>query len=115
MRLSRRLLSNWPLGQSQPIPYAVTGSKPYKTFDPKDLKRSSAYSLLISTVVPRPIALISSISSTGIVNCAPFSYFNVMCHDPPILVVGLNLLPSRSGENVKKDTLVNIEQTSIHI
>ncbi len=64
--------------------------------------------MLISTVVPRPIALISSQSVEGHLNCAPYSYFNTVCHDPPLMVVGINL-NVRSG--TKKDTLNNIEQT----
>ena len=67
--------------------------------------------MLISTVVPRPIALISSQSVDGHLNCAPYSYFNTVCHDPPLMVVGINL-NVRSG--TKKDTLNNIEQTGPH-
>ena len=71
-------------------------------------KGGGVYGLLISTVVPRPIALISSLSADGVLNCAPYSYFNTVCHDPPLIVVGINL-NVRAG--AKKDSLNNIEQT----
>jgi hypothetical protein len=96
----------WIAGENQPLPFAKGTWKGY-SFD--DLKKAgSAYSLLISTVVPRPIALISSQNADGQLNCAPYSYFNTVCHDPPLIVVGINL----NGRTVtKKDTLNNIEQT----
>lgn len=63
-----------------------------------------AYPFFISAIVPRPIALVSTVNATGVVNVAPFSYFNVMCHSPPILVFSVNLNSKRE----EKDTLVNI-------
>jgi flavin reductase (DIM6/NTAB) family NADH-FMN oxidoreductase RutF len=58
-------------------------------------------------VVPRPIALTSTLSSSGIRNVAPFSYFNIVAHDPPTIVIGI----CKSPNGNKKDTLVNIEET----
>lgn len=99
--------SIWKVGENQPLPY--DGKWRHYTFD--ELRASGgAYSFLISTVVPRPIALITSQSSAGVLNCAPYSYFNVMCHDPPLVVVGMNL-NVRAG--TKKDTLNNVEETGI--
>ena len=48
-----------------------------------------AYPILASLVVPRPIALVTTISTEGKVNAAPFSFFNVLGADPPILAVEL--------------------------
>ncbi|KAK5173987.1 uncharacterized protein LTR77_001066 [Saxophila tyrrhenica] len=45
------------------------------------------YKLMISSTVPRPIALLSSMSSTGVQNVAPFSYFQAVCADPPLYSV----------------------------
>jgi len=99
-------LKKWVPGENQPIPFQQGG---WKSYTSSELKKSGgAYGLLISTVVPRPIALISSQSVDGHLNCAPYSYFNTVCHDPPLMVVGINL-NVRSG--TKKDTLNNIEQT----
>ena len=51
------------------------------------LDRPVRYKLLTSLVVPRPIALVTTISEGGVVNAAPFSYFNVLGEDPPILII----------------------------
>mmetsp|Transcript_432 Transcript_432/g.614 ORF Transcript_432/g.614 Transcript_432/m.614 type:complete len:184 (+) Transcript_432:2249-2800(+) len=81
----------------------------WKTFSPDDLGRAQRYGLCISSVVPRPVGVLSTISSKegdGIVNCAPYSYTSLAAHDPPIVTHGICL----SGGK-KKDTLANIEVT----
>jgi flavin reductase (DIM6/NTAB) family NADH-FMN oxidoreductase RutF len=72
--------------------------------NPNDLSRLDKYRLLISTLVPRPIALISTISEDGILNAAPFSFFGGLSSTPPLLGVSIS---NRRGE--KKDTVRNIE------
>ncbi len=74
--------------------------------DPADLDGRELYFLLTSCVVPRPIAWVTTCSTEGIVNAAPFSFFNGVSSDPPILSIAIG---RRRGE--KKDTLVNIEGT----
>lgn len=64
--------------------------------------------ILIGAVVPRPIALVSSVSAEGIRNLAPFSFFNAVCTDPP--VVCFAAARPAAGKR-KKDTLANIEAT----
>ena len=63
--------------------------------------------VLTGVVVPRPIALVSTVSPEGVVNLAPFSFFNAIAYDPPTLVLGI----SRSAGWKAKDTLANIEAT----
>lgn len=70
-----------------------------------DLSPAIQYKLLSSTVVPRPIALITTLSSNGQHNAAPFSYFNVMGENPPVLIVALE---SKRETDELKDTTVNI-------
>jgi flavin reductase (DIM6/NTAB) family NADH-FMN oxidoreductase RutF len=75
-----------------------------------DLDRSApglGYKLLASTVTPRPIAWVTTRSPGGVVNAAPFSFFNAMGGDPPTLVLGLMAGPR--GEY--KDTARNILDT----
>lgn len=82
--------------------------------DPSTLERREVYKLLIGSVVPRPIAWVSTISPEGDLNLAPFSYFNVACADPPTLL----FCPNRRADGSKKDTLLNVEATGefvIHI
>lgn len=63
--------------------------------------------VLTGVVVPRPIAFVSTVSEDGIVNLAPFSFFNAVAYSPPTLVLGI----SRQADWKEKDTLSNIEAT----
>lgn len=72
----------------------------------KDRPMFNNYSLLVSGILPRPIGFISTLSSSGEANLAPFSYFQVVDHDPPVFVVGFS---GREGR--PKDTLRNLEET----
>ncbi len=54
--------------------------------------------LLLNTVVPRPIALVTTCDSNGTVNAAPFSYFNVMSAHPPLIAIGIDAIPIRQTE-----------------
>ncbi len=74
--------------------------------DPAGLAKREAYGLLISTIVPRPIAWISSLAADGTPNLAPFSFFMGVTSKPPTLAVAIG---RRSG--VPKDTACNILQT----
>jgi flavin reductase (DIM6/NTAB) family NADH-FMN oxidoreductase RutF len=71
-----------------------------------ELTPAQRYKLLVALVVPRPIAWISSLSASGSVNLAPFSFFNVFCEDPPLIMVGINRRP----DGRMKDTIANIER-----
>lgn len=75
-------------------------------FDFAKLGEKDRYKVLSFTVVPRPIAWVVTLSGSGRVNAAPFSFFNVMCSDPPIVTLGI----SASGGHCK-DTLRHIEET----
>lgn len=58
-------------------------------FDMRALPMAVRYKILNSTVTPRPIAWITSLSSDGVVNAAPYSFFNVVGVEPPLVVLGL--------------------------
>ena len=72
--------------------------------DVNALPAAAQYKLICSTVIPRPIALVTSWSEQGGDNAAPFSYFNAMGEDPPILMISINRL--KDGQ--LKDTAANI-------
>jgi flavin reductase (DIM6/NTAB) family NADH-FMN oxidoreductase RutF len=76
-----------------------------------DLEASpgSAYKLLVGLVAPRPIALITSMDEDGRLNAAPFSAYNYLCTDPPIIGVGVTNRPNEPF--VPKDTARNIRRT----
>lgn len=78
--------------------------------DPNDTSGRDLYRLMISTVLPRPIAWISTRSADGQVNVAPFSYFQIVGSRPPMVSVCIGVRKWQ-GEVVKKDTLRNIEDT----
>ncbi len=67
--------------------------------------------VLTGVVVPRPIAFVSSISSDGLINLAPYSFFNVVAYDPPTLIFS----SSRHAPDKRKDTLANIESTGEYV
>jgi flavin reductase (DIM6/NTAB) family NADH-FMN oxidoreductase RutF len=76
--------------------------------DPLSLPWKSVYKILIGSVVPRPIGWISSIDPEGHANLAPFSFFNVVCANPPHIL----FCPMIRGTDQKpKDTLRNIRST----
>ncbi len=65
------------------------------------------YKMLISTVLPRPIALVTTMNAERRVNAAPFSFFNAVSGNPPVIAIGIN--ERASGGN--KDTLENVRHT----
>lgn len=71
------------------------------------ISEQERYKLLCATVVPRPIALVTTIDQNGIPNAAPFSFFNVFSETPPLVVLGLQHRPG----NAPKDTTRNIAAT----
>jgi flavin reductase (DIM6/NTAB) family NADH-FMN oxidoreductase RutF len=63
------------------------------------------YQMLVGLVTPRPIAWVTTASQAGIINLAPFSFFNAFGANPPIVVFS----PTNRRDGSKKDTLINLE------
>jgi flavin reductase (DIM6/NTAB) family NADH-FMN oxidoreductase RutF len=76
-------------------------------FDIEALEAGQAYKLLASVVVPRPIALVSTLGAGGAVNAAPYSFFNMVGSSPPAVVLGIG----SKEPGTPKDTRANIERT----
>ena len=74
--------------------------------DPRTTPTTDVYRFIVSAVVPRPIALVSSIGADGGTNVAPFSYFNAISSAPPLVGIAIS---DRAGD--PKDTLRNIRDT----
>jgi flavin reductase (DIM6/NTAB) family NADH-FMN oxidoreductase RutF len=74
-----------------------------KSIEPTELMGKALYALMTSAVVPRPIAWVSTLNPNGTVNMAPFSYFNLVSSQPPILMISVG-----EREGVPKDTALNI-------
>ncbi|MDB5367452.1 MAG: hypothetical protein JWM77_3379 [Rhodospirillales bacterium] len=75
-------------------------------FDFDKLSTRDRYKLLVSTVLPRPIGFTTTVDRDGVVNAAPFSFFNALADDPPLLVLGL-----QGAAGNRKDTARNITDT----
>jgi len=65
------------------------------------------YKLMASLIVPRPIALVTTLGTDGTANAAPFSMFNMLGEEPPIVMISVN----RLGDGALKDTAANIVRT----
>ena len=72
-----------------------------------NLTEYQRYKLMASLIVPRPIALVTTLSETGVVNAAPFSMFNMLGEEPPIVMISIN----RLTDGQLKDTAANIVRT----
>jgi flavin reductase (DIM6/NTAB) family NADH-FMN oxidoreductase RutF len=81
---------------------------------PTEVSHSELYGILLNSVAPRPIAWVSTLSAAGRSNLAPFSFFNAMCVDPPLLGFAPGLRQPKQGDGAHgepKDTLRNIRET----
>ena len=76
-------------------------------FDFNQISATDRYKLLVSTVVPRPIAWVVTLDLHGALNAAPFSFFNVFSQDPPVVCIGIG---GRAPGDIK-DTGNNIRTT----
>ncbi len=84
-----------------------------RSIDPKSISERENYKFLIGSIIPRPIAFVTSLSEEGVLNGAPFSYFNIVSSNPPMVSVSIQ----RSKGN-QKDTARNIlkkKEFVIHI
>ncbi|ADU29027.1 flavin reductase family protein [Evansella cellulosilytica] len=73
------------------------------SINPHSLSKKENYSMLTSAILPRPIAFVTSISTEGVVNAAPFSFFNVVSSEPPLISLSIG---RKNG--IMKDTSRNI-------
>lgn len=82
----------------------------YSRLDIADLSEADRYKFMMGTVIPRPIALVTSLSSDGVLNAAPFSQFVVISVTPPLL----GFVAHDSEEGVK-DTVRNILESREYV
>jgi flavin reductase (DIM6/NTAB) family NADH-FMN oxidoreductase RutF len=81
---------------------------------PADLSHSELYGMILNSVAPRPIAWVSTVGASGQPNLAPFSFFNCVCVDPPLLAFAPGLRPPKTpgaAHGEAKDTLRNVRET----
>ncbi|KQL37091.1 MULTISPECIES: flavin reductase family protein [Bacillaceae] len=73
------------------------------SFDPKKSTERENYKLVIGSIIPRPIAFVTSLAKDGTINGAPFSFFNIVSSNPPMISLAIQ---RKNGE--RKDTARNI-------
>ena len=84
-----------------------------KEINPNQLSDIQNYKLLSGSVIPRPIAFVTSEDEKGNLNGAPFSFFNVVNNKPPMIAIA-----AQRSNGKRKDTAINIEKTKefvVHI
>src|SRR5947209_2154659 len=84
---------------------------PMLTIDPADHASSQIYKLMSGIIVPRPIALVSTVDANGVANVAPFSFFCGVGSQPPTLLFCPVLRAGDAEPHPRKDTLRNAEET----
>ena len=86
--------------------------RPMHTFDPAKCASRHVYKLMTGIIVPRPVALVSTVDARGIANLAPFSFFTGVGSAPPTVLFCPALRAAGKGEpGQRKDTLSNVEET----
>jgi flavin reductase (DIM6/NTAB) family NADH-FMN oxidoreductase RutF len=83
------------------------------SIDPASLSERDNYKFLIGSIIPRPIAFVTTLSKDGVLNGAPFSYFNIVSSNPPMISLSIQRSSGR-----QKDTARNIiesKQFVVHI
>ena len=91
---------------------ARSSSNPMLSFNPAECQQRQIYKLMTGIIVPRPVALVSTMSRDGVVNLAPFSFFCGVGSVPPTVLFCPSLRVGASSGTVEpKDTLRNVEET----
>lgn len=82
--------------------------------DPAEMTTSAAYAWLVATIVPRPIAWVSTLNEDGSANLAPFSFFTGAGSDPPMCLIVVSRRGRDDGE-IPKDTWRNVARTGEYV
>lgn len=83
------------------------------TFDPKDNTERENYKLLIGTIIPRPVAFVTSVGEDGTVNGVPFSYFNIVSSNPPMISLALQWKNGKLRDTARN--ILNKKEFVVHI
>lgn len=80
------------------------------SIDPLEQSERDNYKLLIGSIIPRPVAFVTTLSNKGVLNAAPFSYFNVVTADPPLISISV-----QRKNGIPKDTARNAVETGAFV
>jgi flavin reductase (DIM6/NTAB) family NADH-FMN oxidoreductase RutF len=81
------------------------------SFNPADYEPRQIYKLMTGIIVPRPVALVSTVDRNGKHNLAPFSFFTGVGSNPPTVLFCPSVRASGAAADIRKDTLRNVEET----
>jgi flavin reductase (DIM6/NTAB) family NADH-FMN oxidoreductase RutF len=91
---------------------ARSSANPMLCFNPAGCQQLQIYKLMTGMIVPRPVALVSTVSREGVANLAPFSFFCGVGSNPPTVLFCPSLRTGSTADTVEpKDTLRNVEET----
>ncbi len=94
-----------------PLAPSLHAAPALQSFDPARLTPQENYKLLTGSIVPRPIAFVSTMDAQGVLNLAPYSFFTAASANPPIVCFCPAVREPKHGLSSAKDTLANIEAT----
>lgn len=83
------------------------------TADPESMSERENYKFLIGSIIPRPIAFVTTLSEEGAVNGAPFSYFNIVSSNPPMISLSIQRSQGRMKDTARN--IIGTKQFVVHI
>ncbi|WP_419887416.1 flavin reductase family protein [Neobacillus niacini] len=83
------------------------------SIDPSKVTERENYKFLIGSIVPRPIAFVTSMSDKGILNGAPFSYFNIVSSNPPMISLAIQRAAGRQKDTARN--IIELKEFVVHI
>lgn len=83
------------------------------SIDPSKVTERENYKFLIGSIVPRPIAFVTSMSGAGILNGAPFSYFNIVSSNPPMISLAIQRSAGRQKDTARN--IIELRKFVVHI
>ncbi|MDQ1002441.1 flavin reductase (DIM6/NTAB) family NADH-FMN oxidoreductase RutF [Neobacillus niacini] len=83
------------------------------SIDPSKNTERENYKFLIGSIVPRPIAFVTSMSGQGILNGAPFSYFNIVSSNPPMISLAIQRTAGRQKDTARN--IIELKEFVVHV
>ncbi|WP_413309834.1 flavin reductase family protein [Bacillus sp. 1P10SD] len=83
------------------------------SIDPASLSERDNYKFLIGSIIPRPIAFVTTLSKDGVLNGAPFSYFNIVSSNPPMISLSIQRSSGRQKDTARN--MIESKQFVVHI
>ncbi len=86
---------------------------PMLSIDPTSISERENYKFLIGSIIPRPIAFVTTLSEEGVLNGAPFSYFNIVSSNPPMISLSIQRTEGRQKDSARNIT--TLKEFVVHI